>query len=162
MKEQIWNEHSDAEAWILWPPDVKSWLIGKDPNAGKDLRAGGEGGDRGWDGWMASPTQWISVGTNCGRWWRTGKPGMLQSMGSQRVEHDRVTEKQQGCLLMLSSLEPAFQAHKCSNNHWEANDQPPLMQTCPHGRTGIWVGTRTSSFLTVFTNPIFSVFSARL
>ena len=45
---------------------------------------------------MASPTQWTSVWTNRGRWWRTGKPGMLQSMGSQRVEHNRVIEKQQG------------------------------------------------------------------
>ena len=49
------------------------------------LRAGREGGDRGWDGWMASLIQWTWVWINCGRWWRTGKPGMLQSMGSQRV-----------------------------------------------------------------------------
>ena len=85
---------AEAEAPILWPPDVKSQLLGKDPNAGKDLRSGGEGGDKGWDGWMASPTQWISAWTNCGRWWRTGKPGMLQSMGSQRVEHNWLTEQQ--------------------------------------------------------------------
>ena len=56
------------------------------------LRAGGEGGDRGWDGWMASPTQWTWIWASSGRWWRTGKPGMLQSMGSQRVGHDWATK----------------------------------------------------------------------
>ena len=52
-------------------------------------------GKRGWDGWMASPTQWIWVWANFRRQWKTGKPGMLQSMGLQRVRHDLVTEKQQ-------------------------------------------------------------------
>ena len=77
--------------WIvprLWLPIAKSWLIGKDPDAGKDLKAGGEGENRGWDGWMASPTQWTWVWASSGRRWRTGKPGMLQSTKSQRVRHD--------------------------------------------------------------------------
>ena len=52
----------------------------------------GEGDDRGWDGWMASPTQWICVWVNSRSWWWTGRPGMLQSMGSQRVGHDGVNE----------------------------------------------------------------------
>ena len=56
------------------------------------LKAGGEGGDIGWDGWMASPTQWTWVWVNSRNWWWTGRPGMLQSMGSQRVRHDRGTE----------------------------------------------------------------------
>ena len=56
------------------------------------LRAGGEGSDIGWDGWMASPTQWIWVWVDSGSWWWTGKPGMLQSMGLQRVRHDWVTK----------------------------------------------------------------------
>ena len=56
------------------------------------LKAGGEGDDRGWDGWMASPTQWTWVWVNSGSWWWTGRPGVLQSMGSQRVGHDWVTE----------------------------------------------------------------------
>ena len=54
--------------------------------------ARGEGDDRGWDGWMASPTQWTWVWVNSGRWWWTGRPGVLQSMGSQRVGHDWATE----------------------------------------------------------------------
>ena len=55
-------------------------------------QAGGEGDDRGWDGWMASSTQWTWVWANSrSRWW-TGRPGVLQSMGSQRVGHAWVTE----------------------------------------------------------------------
>ena len=57
------------------------------------LEAGGEGDDRGWDGWMASPTRWTWVWVNSGNWWWTGRrPGMLQFMGSQRVRHDWATE----------------------------------------------------------------------
>ena len=53
---------------------------------------GGEGDDRGWDGWMASLTRWTRVWASSGSWWWTGRPGVLQSMGSQRVGHDRVTD----------------------------------------------------------------------
>ena len=56
------------------------------------LKAGGEGDDRGWDGWMASPTQWTWVWASSGSWWWTGKPGVLQSTGLQRVGHDWATE----------------------------------------------------------------------
>ena len=56
------------------------------------LKVGGEGDDRGWDGWMASPMQWTWLWVGSGSWWLTGKPGMLQSMGLQRVGHDWVTE----------------------------------------------------------------------
>ena len=52
----------------------------------------GEGDDRGWDGWMVSPTRWIWIWASSGSWWQTGKPGVFQSMGSQRVRHDWVTE----------------------------------------------------------------------
>ena len=48
--------------------------------------------NRGWDGWMAPPTKWTRVWVNSGSWWWTGRPGVLQSMGSQRVGHDWVTE----------------------------------------------------------------------
>ena len=82
---------AEAETPILWPPDVKNWLNGKDPYAGKDW-VGGEGIDRGWDGWMASLTQWTWVWVNSRSWWWTGRPGMLRSMGSQRVGHDWATE----------------------------------------------------------------------
>ena len=52
------------------------------------LGTGGEGDDWGWDGWMASRTRWTWVWVNSGSWWWTGRPGMLQFMGSQRVGHN--------------------------------------------------------------------------
>ena len=56
------------------------------------LGAGGEGDDRGWDGWMSSLTRWTWVWVNSGSWWWTGRPGVLRFMGSQRVGHDWVTD----------------------------------------------------------------------
>ena len=72
---------------LMWRTDSleKTWCWER-------LKAGGEGDDRRWDGWMASPTQWIWVSASSGSWWRTGKPGMLQSMGSQRIWHNWATE----------------------------------------------------------------------
>ena len=86
----IGRTDAEAETPILWPPDAKNWLIWKDPGAGKDGRQ--EEDNRGWDGWMASLTPWTWVWVSSGDWWWTGKPGMLQSMGSQRVRHNWVTE----------------------------------------------------------------------
>ena len=56
------------------------------------LRAWGEGDERGWDGWMASPTRWTWVWVNSGSWWWIGRPGVLQFMGSQRFRHNWATE----------------------------------------------------------------------
>ena len=160
----IWRTDAEAETPILWPPDAKSWLIWKDPDAGKDwgqeeqgtaehempgwhhqfngyefgwapavcvgqgglaywsswgrkesdtterlnwtelnlllmlktLKAGREGDDRGWDGWIASPAQWTWVWASSGSWWWTGKPGALQSMGSQRGRHGWATPLNSG------------------------------------------------------------------
>ena len=64
----------------------------KRPWCWERLRAGGEGDDRGWDGWMASLTQWTWVWVNSRSWWWTGKPGVLRFMGSQRVRRDWETE----------------------------------------------------------------------
>ena len=80
-----------AETPVLWPPHVKNWLSGKDW-CWAGLGAGGEGDDRGWDGWMASPTGWTWVWVNSGSWWWTERPGVLRFMGSQRVGHDWATE----------------------------------------------------------------------
>ena len=68
------------------------------------LRAGGEGDNRGWDGCMASPTQWTWVWVNCRRWWWTGRPGELQSMRSQRVGHDWATELNWTEAILLSTF----------------------------------------------------------
>ena len=81
---------AEAETPILWPPDVKNWLIGKNPDAGNDWRQE-EKRTTGWDGWMASATRWTWVWVRPGSWWWTGKPG-VQSMGSPRVGRDWATE----------------------------------------------------------------------
>ena len=82
----------EAETPILWPPDSKNQLIWKDPDAGKDWRQEEKEDDRWWDGWMASLTRWTWVWVSSGSWWWTGKPGMLQSMGLQRIWHNWATE----------------------------------------------------------------------
>ena len=86
----IGRTDAEAETPILWPPDAKNQLIGKDPDAGKiECRR-----RRGWQRmrcWMASPTLWPWIWASSGSWWWTGKPGVLHSMGSQRVGHDWVT-----------------------------------------------------------------------
>ena len=93
-QSQIFIGGTDAEAEtpILWPPDVKNRLIGKDPDAGKDWRQGEKGMTEDEMVGMTSLTPWTWVWVSCGSWWWTGKPGMLQSMGSQRVGHNWVTE----------------------------------------------------------------------
>ena len=85
----IGRTDDEAETPILWLPDGKNWLLEKDPDAGE---VGGEGNDRGWDGWMASLAWWTWVWVSSGSWWWTGKPGVLQSMGLQRVGHYWATE----------------------------------------------------------------------
>ena len=88
----IGRTDAEAEAPILWPPNAKNWLIGKDPDARVFwLKAGGQGDNRGWDSWMASSTQWTGVWASSGSWWWTGKPGTQQSMGLQRFRHDWMT-----------------------------------------------------------------------
>ena len=73
---------AEAETPVLWPPHVKSWLTGKDPDAGRDWGQE-KGTTRRWDGWMASLTRWAWVWVNSVSWWWTGRPGVLWFMGSQ-------------------------------------------------------------------------------
>ena len=77
-----------AETPVLWPPDVKNWLIGKDPDAGKVGRLEEKGMTEdemvGWHHQLHGHEFWV----NSGSWWWTGSPGMLQSMWSQRLGHD--------------------------------------------------------------------------
>ena len=86
----IGRTDAEAETPILLPPDGMNWLIWKDW-CSKRLKAGAEGDDRKWDGWMASSSQWTWVWMNSGSWWWTGRPGVLRFMGSQRVGHDWAT-----------------------------------------------------------------------
>ena len=75
---------SDMTEQLNWT-DANSWLTGKRPWCWERWMAGGEGDDREWDGWMASPTRWTWVWASSRSWWWTGKPGMLQSMGLQKI-----------------------------------------------------------------------------
>ena len=100
--EELNIERTDAEAEapILWPPDVKNWLTGKDPDAGKNWRQEEKGMTEaemvGWHHQLDKTRVWASSGC-C--WW-TGKPRVLQSMGSQRVRHDWATK-----LILMQSVE---------------------------------------------------------
>ena len=78
-----------SQTLATWCEELTHW---KKPWCWERLRAGEEGDDRGQDGWMASLTQWTLVWMDSGSWWWTGRPGMLQFMGFQRVWHDWVTE----------------------------------------------------------------------
>ena len=94
----IGRTDGEAETPILWPPDVKNWLIWKAPSAGKDWGRVEKGTAEdemvgwGWDVWMASPTQWTWVWVNSGSWWWKGRPGVLQSMQLQRAGHDWLSD----------------------------------------------------------------------
>ena len=87
----IGRTDAEAETPVLWPPHEKSWLIGKDPDDGRDWGQE-EKGTTGWGGRMTLQTQWTWVWVDSRSWWWTGRPGMLRFMGSQRVRHDWVTE----------------------------------------------------------------------
>ena len=82
----------EAETPILWPPDVEELTHLKRPWCWEGLGAGGEGDNKGWDDWMASPTQRTWVWVDSGSWWWTGRPGVLRFMESQRVGQDWATE----------------------------------------------------------------------
>ena len=102
-ENQFWiffgRTDAEAETPILTP--ILTPL--KRPWCGERLKAG-EGDDRGWDGWMASPTQWTWVWVNSTSWWWTGKPGVLQSMGLQRVVHDWATELNMANMLLFFTV----------------------------------------------------------
>ena len=85
FQEVLRNRHRHSATWCkeLTHWKMRCW----DKIEGRRRR-----GNRGWDGWLASLTQWTWVGTNSGSWWWTRKPGVLQCMGSQRVGHDWATE----------------------------------------------------------------------
>ena len=86
-KNWCWSWNSNILA--TWCEELTHW---ERPWCWEGLRVGGEGDDREWDGWMASPTQWTWVWVDSSSWWWTGRPDVLRFIGSQRVGHDWVTE----------------------------------------------------------------------
>ena len=118
-KEWCWSWNSNTLA--TWCEELTHW---KRPWCWERSKAGGEGDDRGWDGWMASPTQWTWVWVSSGSWWWTGKTGMLQSMGLQRGGHAWETEQDwTKKLRVLSShlhlnLIISQRSHLWRSSHW--------------------------------------------
>ena len=96
LRKLVLNIHWKDWCWSCNSSILATWCEElthlKRPSFWERLKTGGEGDDRGWDGWMASPTQWTWVWVGSRSWWWTGRLGMLQSMGSQRVRHDWVNE----------------------------------------------------------------------
>ena len=96
LRSSVLNVHWKDRCWSWNTNILATWCEElthrKRPWYWERLKVGGEGNNRGWDGWMASPTQWTWVWVNSRSGWWTGRPGMLQSMGSQRVRDDWVTK----------------------------------------------------------------------
>ena len=101
FNQSILKEISPGVHWKNWCWSWNSSILAtsckelthlKRPWCWERLKAGGEGNDRGWDGWMASPTQWTWVWVNSRSWWWTGRPGVLWFMGSQTAGQDWATE----------------------------------------------------------------------
>ena len=118
-RKSVLNIHWKDWCWSWSSSTLATWWEGltnwKRPWCWEGVKAEGEGDDRGWDGWMALPTQWTWVWASSGSWWWTGRSGVLWSLGSQRVGHSLVTEQQQwpwtlsaasfvGVYLFLSSV----------------------------------------------------------
>ena len=103
----IGRTDAEAETPVLWPPHANSWLTGKDSDAGRDW-----GQEKGMiEDEMALPTWWTWVWVNSGSWWWTGRPGVLQFTGLQRVGHDWATEVK-GIYLVPCRLEENFHTFK--------------------------------------------------
>ena len=100
-KDWCWSWNSST--LVTSCKELTHW---KRPWCWEGLGAGGEGGDRGWDGWIESPTWWTWVWVNSGSWWWTGRPGVLRFMGSQRVGHDWVTELNWAYLSLEKAMAP--------------------------------------------------------
>ena len=132
-KDWCWSWNSNTLA--TWCEEPTHW---KRPWCWERLRAGGEGDDRRWDGWMASPTRWTWVWVNSGSWWWTGRPGVLQFMGSQRVRHDWATELNWilvifSCCLFCQSHPTLCNPIDCSKPDLPIHHQlPELTQTHVH------------------------------
>ena len=111
-KDWCWS----SDTLATWCKEPTHW---KRPWCWERLKAGGEGDNRGWDGWKASPTQGTGVWASSRRWWRTGKPGVRQSMGSQRVGRDWASEQQ---IQQKYSMHICILLHRVLKNVHEGKD----------------------------------------
>ena len=112
----IFNGRTDAvaETPILWPPDMKNWLVGKAPDAGKDWRQEKKGTT---EDEIASLTRQTWVWASSKSWWWTGKPGVLQSMGSQKSRtqlSDWAEQKKSGVIGLILKCHKTYTYIKCT------------------------------------------------
>ena len=125
LEEKDWCWSWNCNNFATWCEELTDW---KRPWCWERQKAG-EKGDNGWqDGWMASLTQRTWVWTNSGSWWRTGKSGPLQFMGSQKVGHDSVTEQQHSILSLFTWT--------ASNYITRLKGEPQYCSISPHKATG--------------------------
>ena len=108
-KDWCWSWSPNTLA--TWYKELTHW---NRPWCWERLKVGGEGDDRGWGGWMSSLTEWTWAWASYGSWWWTSKPGVLSSMGSQRVGHAWVTELNWVILSIMSTV--TVLQHLCLNN----------------------------------------------
>ena len=129
-KDWCWSWSSNTLA--TWCEELTYW---ESPWCWERLKAGGKGDNRGWGGWMTS-TQWMWVWASCGRQQKRGKPGVLQSMGLQRVGPNWVTEQLlwkllQATLYLLPFKLSLITVHCCSENlQWLCASRPLVYNEC--------------------------------
>ena len=150
-KDWCWSWSSNTLA--TWCKELTHW---KRPWSWERLKAGREGDERGWDGWMASLTRWTWAWASSGSWWWTGKPGVLQSLGSQGVGHDWATELNctvtvwvrwsptQTYRLTPVNMKALLPCHLWSfcfekRNMWRDNSRPPCYLVIPGN---LWLKAR--------------------
>ena len=148
--------------WISVSLNSKSKLIREKPWCWERLKAGGKRDDRGWDGWMASLTPWTGVWANSGRWWSTGKPGVLQSTGSQRADTTQQPNNNKGKTMgsfsilhfCTVSIHPWSKSYRTSlkNVSWPCPSPPPPAQArTPSSLTDLSTFNFFSSFNSILS-----------
>ena len=131
--KEISLEYWNSNTLVTWCKELTHW---KRPWCWERMKVEGEGDNRGWDGWMASPTQWTWVWVSSGSWWWTGKPGVLWSMGLQRVGHDWATELNwTNCSLCLEAM-PSLYSPTRIDALWKYSSP---FEAMPASATGLWV-----------------------
>ena len=111
----IGRTDGETETLILWPPDAKNWFIWKDSDAQKDWRQEENGMTEDEMVW------WTWVWVTSRSWWWTGKPGMLQSMGSQRVGHNLMNEQQQNRELRTKKIKEKYEKHTIHKTRYKSS-----------------------------------------